>query len=77
MKSGPGIGSAPLDDFTTLTIDDGVAVVTMDDGKANALGHEMIGALLGRLDEVANPVPTPWWWLVARGGSGPGFDLSV
>ncbi|GIT00409.1 MAG: hypothetical protein CM1200mP26_21210 [Acidimicrobiales bacterium] len=25
-----------MDDFTTLTIDDGVALVTMDDGKANA-----------------------------------------
>ena len=66
-----------MDDFTTLTIDDGVAVVTMDDGKANALGHDMIGALLGRLDEVANADADA---LVVAGRPGrfsAGFDLSV
>lgn len=31
------------------TLNDGVAVLTMDDGRANALGHDMIGALKAAL----------------------------
>jgi len=66
-----------MDDITTLAIDDGIAVVTMDDGKANALGHDMIGALLGRLDEVEAAGADA---LVVAGRPGrfsAGFDLAV
>ena len=35
----------------TLRIDDGVAVVDFDDGKANVLGHDSIASLLTALDQ--------------------------
>jgi enoyl-CoA hydratase len=38
--------AAPILDYT---LNDGVAVLTMDDGRANALGHDMIGALKAAL----------------------------
>ena len=66
-----------MDDFTTLTIDDGVAVVTMDDGKANALGHDMIGALIGRLDEVETADADALVLAGRPGRFSAGFDLSV
>jgi enoyl-CoA hydratase len=34
----------------TTTIENGIAILTMDDGRANALGHAMIGALHAALD---------------------------
>ena len=34
-----------------VTIDDGVAVVRIDDGKANAVSHAVIDALHGALDQ--------------------------
>ena len=57
--------------------DAGIAVITMDDGKANALGHDLLGALLDALDEVdasgADAVV-----IVGRPGRfSAGFDLSV
>lgn len=39
--------SAPL----TTTYENGIAILTMDDGRANALGHAMIGAIDAALDE--------------------------
>lgn len=39
--------SAPL----TTTYEDGIAILTMDDGRANALGHAMIDAINAALDE--------------------------
>ena len=57
--------------------DAGIAVITMDDGKANALGHDLLSALLDALDEVdasgADAVV-----IVGRPGRfSAGFDLSV
>src|SRR3954447_7782483 len=37
----------------TTTIDDGVAVVTMDDGKMNAVGHAVLDSLHAALDTAA------------------------
>ena len=63
--------------YTDGPTDAGVAVITMDDGKANALGHDLLGALLAALDEVdasgADAVV-----IVGRPGRfSAGFDLSV
>ena len=63
--------------YTDGPTDTGVAVITMDDGKANALGHDLLGALLAALDEVdasgADAVV-----IVGRPGRfSAGFDLSV
>lgn len=55
---------------------DGVALLTMDDGKANALGHEMLGALseaLNRAEREASAVV-----IAGRAGRfSAGFDLRV
>lgn len=59
----------------TVTDRDGVAVVAMDDGKANALGHRMLGALSTALDEVVDADA-----VVVAGRPGrfsAGFDLEV
>ena len=57
--------------------DAGIAAITMDDGKANALGHDLLGALQAALDEVdAAGVDA----VVIAGRPGrfsAGFDLSV
>ena len=63
--------------YTDGPTDAGIAVITMDDGKANALGHDLLGALLDALDEVdasgADAVV-----IVGRPGRfSAGFDLSV
>ena len=63
--------------YTDGPTDAGVAVITIDDGKANALGHDLLGALLAALDEVdasgADAVV-----IVGRPGRfSAGFDLSV
>ena len=63
--------------YTDGPTDAGVAVITMDGGKANALGHDLLGALLAALDEVdasgADAVV-----IVGRPGRfSAGFDLSV
>ncbi len=63
-------------DLLSYTQDDGVAVITMDDGKANALSHEMLDALddaLGRAEKEAKAV-------VIAGREGKfcaGFDLKT
>jgi enoyl-CoA hydratase len=59
-----------------MTLDDGVAVLHLDDGKANAISHEVIGRIHDALDrslEEAGAVA-----LVGRPGRfSAGFDLSV
>jgi len=39
-----------MTELTTYALDDGVATITMDDGKANALSSAMLGALMAALD---------------------------
>jgi len=46
---GDGMAAQILD----YTLNDGVAVLTMDDGRANALGHDMINAIKAGLDRAA------------------------
>ena len=55
----------------------GIAIIEMDDGKANALGHDMIAALAGALDE-AEVADADAVIIVGRPGRfSAGFDLSV
>jgi enoyl-CoA hydratase len=59
---------------TQLAIEDGIAWITMDDGKVNALSREMIGAL----DEAFDAVENAGAVAVLRGRAGifsAGFDL--
>ena len=60
----------------TYDLQDGVAVVTMDDGKVNALSHDMMAALEGAADRAEAEATA----LVLAGRPGKfcaGFDLSV
>lgn len=64
-----------MPDPITLKIEDDVAVITLDDGKANALSHPVLQALEGALDE-ANHARA----VVLAGRPGrlcAGFDLSI
>lgn len=40
-----------MTDLISYSLDDGVATITMDDGKVNALSSAMLGAISGALDE--------------------------
>ena len=65
--------AAPILDYT---LTDGIAVLTMDDGRANALGHAMIDALtkaFARADKEAKAVVI----LGREGRFCAGFDLEV
>ncbi len=60
----------------TVTIDDGVAVVRLDDGKANAVSHAVIDAVHAALDRAAAEATAVA--IVGREGKfSAGFDLSV
>jgi enoyl-CoA hydratase len=60
----------------TTTIEDGVAVVRLDDGKANAVSHAVIDALHAALDRAASDATAVA--IVGREGRfSAGFDLSV
>ncbi|MCD9623836.1 crotonase/enoyl-CoA hydratase family protein [Rhabdothermincola salaria] len=65
-----------MSDSVTYALDGAVAVITLDDGKANALGHEAIAAVhdgLSRAREDASAVA-----IIGRPGKfSAGFDLSV
>ena len=65
-----------MSDAVTTTIEDGVAVVRLDDGKANAVSHALIDALheaLDRAEAEASAVA-----IIGRDGRfSAGFDLSV
>lgn len=59
-----------------VTIEDGVAVVRLDDGKANAVSHEVIDAVHGALDRATSEATAVA--IVGRDGKfSAGFDLSV
>jgi enoyl-CoA hydratase len=69
-------GGDPMADKTRLEIEDGVAWITLDDGKVNALSAAMIGELDARLDEAEKAGAVA----VLRGREGifsAGFDLGT
>ncbi len=61
----------------TLQIDGGVAVVTIDDGKANALSHDVLGALETAFDDVEASDARALVLAGRPGRFSAGFDLSV
>ncbi len=65
-----------MTDPVSSTIEDGVAVVRIDDGKANALSHATIEALHGALDE-ASANARAVCFIGRPGRFCAGFDLSV
>jgi enoyl-CoA hydratase len=67
---------APVTDPVQLTIDDGVAVVRLDDGKANAVSHTLIEQLHAALDR-ADAEATAVAFVGREGKFSAGFDLSV
>lgn len=65
-----------MTDFASCTITDGIAVITMDDGKANAFSFDMMAALNTALDEAEAKADV----IVLTGRDGvmcAGFDLKV
>lgn len=63
-------------DLVQYEISDQVAIITMDDGKANAISHAMISALNGALDRASEEAKA----IVLAGRPGKfcaGFDLGV
>ena len=65
-----------MTEHVTTTIEDGVAVVRLDDGKANAVSHEVIDALHGALDRAVSDADAVA--ILGRDGRfSAGFDLSV
>lgn len=64
------------DDALQVTIDDGVAVLHLDDGRANAISHEVLEAMHAGLDQALTDAQS----VVIQGRPGrfsAGFDLSV
>ena len=59
-----------------ISIEDGVAVIRMDDGKANAVGHDLIDGIHAALDR-AEAEATAVAILGREGRFSAGFDLSV
>ena len=59
-----------------ISIEDGVAVIRMDDGKANAVGHDLIDGIHTALDR-AEAEATAVAILGREGRFSAGFDLSV
>lgn len=62
--------------MTSLTIDDGIAAITIDDGKVNALSTPLLGAIRSALDEAEAAGAV----VVLRGRAGmfsAGFDLGT
>ncbi len=65
-----------MSEIVTYTLDDGIAVLTMDDGKANAMAPAMSGALNAALDRADGEAKA----VVIRGRPGVfcgGFDLKI
>ncbi|HEV3351484.1 MAG TPA: crotonase/enoyl-CoA hydratase family protein [Acidimicrobiales bacterium] len=65
-----------MSDAVTTTVEDGVAVVRLDDGKANALSMSMIGQLHKALDKAASDA-TAVCFVGNNKALCAGFDLSV
>lgn len=62
----------------TTTVSDGVAIIDLDDGKANALGFDVLGGLEAALDAAEADADVTAVVLVGREGKfSAGFDLSV
>lgn len=70
-----GYGAA-VTDPAQLTIEDGVAVVRLDDGKANAVSHALIDQVHAALD-TAQADATAVAFIGREGRFSAGFDLSV
>lgn len=66
----------PVTDPVQLSIEDGVAVVRLDDGKANAVSHRLIEQLHAALDAAAADA-TAVAFVGREGRFSAGFDLSV
>lgn len=65
-----------MSDFATCQINDGIAVITMDDGKANAFSFDMMAAINTAMDEAEANADV----IVLTGRAGvmcAGFDLKV
>lgn len=65
-----------MTDFATCTIADGIATITLDDGKANAFGFDMMAALNAAMDEAEEKADVI---ILTSGGAAmcAGFDLKV
>lgn len=74
-EPGRGYGAA-VTDPVQLTIEDGVAVVRLDDGKANAVSHALIDQVHAALD-TAQADATAVAFIGREGKFSAGFDLSV
>lgn len=62
----------------TVTVTDGIAVIDLDDGKANALGFDVLAALDAALDRAESDDDVTAVVLIGREGKfSAGFDLSV
>lgn len=61
----------------TYRLDDGVAVVTMDDGKANAISHDVLIALDGALDRAGEDGARALVLAGRPGRFSAGFDLAT
>ena len=73
--AGRGYG-ATVTDPVQLTIEDGVAVVRLDDGKANAVSHTLLDQVHAALD-TAQADATAVAFIGREGRFSAGFDLSV
>ena len=61
----------------TVTTEDGIAVVTLDDGKANALSHAVLDGLGAALDRAEAESASAILMVGRPGKFSTGFDLSV
>jgi enoyl-CoA hydratase len=66
-----------LDALVSYRVQDGVAVLRMDDGKANAISHEMAGAIEHRLDQALADAVGAVVILGRPGRFCAGFDLAT
>ncbi|MHB1139765.1 MAG: crotonase/enoyl-CoA hydratase family protein [Microthrixaceae bacterium] len=64
-------------DHVTYSLDDGIAVVSVDDGKANALGHATLGGIESALDRAESDEAGAVVIVGREGKFSAGFDLSV
>lgn len=65
-----------MTDFASCKIDDGIALITLDDGKANAFSFDMLGAINAAMDDAEANADV----IVLTGRAGvmcAGFDLKV
>ncbi len=71
------VPAAAPSDAVTLTIDGTVATIVVDDGKANALGHDVLGGIEHALDEIEASDALAVVVVGRPGRFSAGFDLSV